>query len=182
MRKQHTRRRSALVMLIVLTVSGIPTPGSALGSDTNPADELAKAEREYRAERYADALARLRGLAAETDVPRELELAELVLEARCLVQLGRLEEAEKAFAAVLDLDDSWRPTSLFPPEEVAVFDAALAARDSGKKIWDYPVAIVVGAAAVVAGVLLLSVDGPDDDGTTTPAALDEPPPPPGGGR
>ena len=141
------RRALAFSMLVVFLMGGaLGLVGVSQAMET-PEAELEIAQRQFRRDLYQDALDRLEALLTRDEIAKDTLLEIRILQARCLVQLDRGDEAEEAYVAVLDIDQEWRPEPHFTEDEIAWFDSALAGYETKKN--DGIVTLLVGGVLAV---------------------------------
>lgn len=120
----HRATGTVALLAFALALCPLAAPRAAAQSAAPP--ELEAARQDYEFAEFGPALAKLEPLIAGGALAGEMLRDAHVLKARCLVGLGRLEEAKASYCAALALDEAWTPDRvLFPREEIDVFDQAL---------------------------------------------------------
>lgn len=180
LRRTETRRTLAPLLAITFVwwaiTPGLGGPAVVLAAD----GDLSRAVRLYSFERYEDALAFVEKTIAEVNLENDALRDAHVLQARCLVQLGRNEEALEAFGQALNIDQTWQPEEgLLTVQEMAILDKVQRDQDTGGSWLTKPVTLIAAGIGLVVGILVM---GSDDGGGGTEDvddALYEPPDPPG---
>ena len=120
----HRATGAAALLAFALALCPLAAPRAAAQEAAPP--ELEAARQDYEFAEFGPALAKLEPLIAGGGLAGEALRDAHVLKARCLVGLGRLEEAKASYCAALALDEAWTPDRvLFPRDEIDVFDQAL---------------------------------------------------------
>lgn len=118
----------AFVAALALLVLGAAVAPRAAFAQAAP---LAKAQQQYDAGRFADALTSVQAVLAGGEVTGSDAVAARELLARCQAKTGDAAGAKKTFLQILRQDPQYRLDEVrTPPDEVAVFKLALAAYEA----------------------------------------------------
>lgn len=146
--------RPGLCALLIVAVIGM---GSARAQDATR-EMLQRAEDHYQVKEYEVALDLVdRILTADTSLGT-LRLQATFLKARCLTRQGQTTAARTTFQEALALDPDWQPDrNLLKPDELNLFDDALAAYQKARRQEALPECETLTRPLVASGALITSV-------------------------